>query len=58
MPKDDAGNYLVPVLITGDIKSPKIKLDKEVIKERLKEKGKKKLKNFLEKKLKLKELPF
>ncbi|GEM_PF-3079255 len=56
VPRDDVGNYLVPFLIAGDIKSPKIKLDKGPIEKRLKEKGKETLKKLLEKKLKLKGL--
>ncbi len=53
VPKDKQSNYLVPLLIKGSVKSPQVSLDSKVIKEILQRKGKQKIKELLEKKLRL-----
>ncbi len=58
VPKDNAGNYLVPLLIKGDIKSPKVKLDVKTVEEIFKQKAKEKLEEILQKNLPLKDIPF
>ncbi|MDL1969393.1 MAG: AsmA family protein [Candidatus Desulfofervidaceae bacterium] len=54
VPKSKEGDYLIPLLIKGEIKAPKVTLDKKAVKAAVKEK----LEELLEEKLPLKNIPF
>lgn len=54
VPKDKNGDYLIPLLIKGEIKAPKVTLDKKAVEAM----AKKKLKKLLKEKLPLKNIPF